>query len=127
MHSVKYFGIFQKHESTNLETNKTLNERDINFEVTSISEENFSISPLPNQNLNLSPVLQKSSTEYPSTPLKSKTKSLTEETCYNQPKASTPTPHKMAPIGQTTVSHLVPFKEPFHHVTIRNILTFPKC
>ena len=87
--------------------------RDINFEVTNISKENFNIKPLPNQSLNLSPVLQKSCTEYPSTPLKSKTKSLPEETFNNQPKASTPTPHKMAPIGQSTVSHLVPLKETF--------------
>ena len=64
----------------NLETNETLNERDINFEVTNISKENFNITPLPNQNLNLSPILQKSSTSYPSTALKSKTKSLLEET-----------------------------------------------
>ena len=53
-----------------LETNETLNEKDINFKVTNISEENFNITPLPNQNLNLSPVLQKSCTEYPSTPIK---------------------------------------------------------
>ena len=63
---------FRSMNPQNLETNKTLNERDINFEVTNISEENFNITPLPNENLNLnlSPVLQKSCTEYPSTPLK---------------------------------------------------------
>ena len=33
----------------NLETNETLNERDINFKVTNISEENFNITLLPNQ------------------------------------------------------------------------------
>ena len=98
-----------------------------NFEVTNISEENLNITPLPNQNLNLSQVLQKSCKEYPSTPLKSKIKSLLEETCNNQPKASKHTPHKLAPTAQTTVSHLVPLKETIHNVTIPNILTFPKC
>ena len=44
---------------------------------------------------------------------KSKTKYLPEETCNNQPKGLTSTPHKMAPIGQTTVSHLVPLKKAF--------------
>ena len=68
-----------------IETNETLNERDINFEVTNISKENFNIIPLPNQNLNLSPILQKLCTAYPSTALKSKTKSLPEETCNSQP------------------------------------------
>ena len=50
-----------------LETNETLNERDINFELTNISKENFNITPLTNQNLNLSTILQKSCTAYPST------------------------------------------------------------
>ena len=104
---------FRNMNPENLETNETLNERDINFEVTNISKENFNITPLPNQNLNLSPVLQKSCEEYPSTPLKSKTKSLPEETCNNQPKASPPTPHKMAPTAQTTIYHLVSLKETF--------------
>ena len=112
LNTLKYFRNMNMNPE-NLEINETLNERDINFEVTNISEENFNTTTLPNQNLNLSPVLQKTSTEYPSTPLKRKTKSLPEETCNNQPKASTPTPHKMAPIGQPTVSHLVPLKETF--------------
>ena len=93
------------------ETNGTLNERDINFEITNISEENLNITPLLNQNQKLSPVLQKPCKEYPSTPLKSKTKSLLDETSNNQP--TTPTPHKMGPTAQTTVSHLVPLKETF--------------
>ena len=97
----------------NLETNETLNETDINFEVTNASKENFNLTPIPNQTVNLSPVLQKSSTEYPSTPLKSKTKSLPEETCKNQPIVSTPNPNKMATTAQTIVSHLVPLKENF--------------
>ena len=58
-------------------------------------------------------MLQKSYEKYPSTPLKNKPRSLPEETCNNQPKASAPTPHKMAPTAQTTVSHLVPLKETF--------------
>ena len=69
---------FRNLNPENLETNETLNERDINFEVTNISKEDFNITPLPNQNLNLSPVLQKSCKEYPSAPLNSKTKSLPE-------------------------------------------------
>ena len=97
----------------NFETNETLNEKDINFEVTNISEENLNITPLPNENLKLSPLLQKLCREYPSTPLKSKLKSLPEETCNNHPRASTPIPHKTAPTSQTTVSHLVPLKETF--------------
>ena len=44
----------------NLETNETLNESDINFEVINTSKENFNLTPIPNQNL--SPVLRKSST-----------------------------------------------------------------
>ena len=98
---------FRSMNPQNLEANKTLNERDINFEVTNISEENLNITPLTNQNLNLSPVLQKSSINS----TKSKTKSLPEETCKNQPKASPPTPHKMVPTAQITVNHLVPLKE----------------
>ena len=110
LNTLKYFRAMNPEK---LETNDTLNERDINFEVTNISEENFNITSLPNQNLNLSPVLQKSCTEYPSTPIKNKAKSLHEETFNIQPKASTPTPHEMAPIGQSTVSYLVPLKETF--------------
>ena len=92
----------------NLKTNETLNERDINFEVTNISKESFNITPLPNQNLNLSPILQKScTTTYSSTPLKGKTKSIPDETCNNQPKASTPNPQKIPTTVQTTVIHLV--------------------
>ena len=45
--------------------------------------------------------------------LKSKAKSLPKQTCNNQQKAPTPTPHKMAPTAQTTVSYLVPLKETF--------------
>ena len=75
LNTLKYFRYMNPE---NLETNETLNETDINFEVTNISEEYFNIKPGPNQNLNLSPVFQKSCTEYPSTPLKSKTKSLPE-------------------------------------------------
>ena len=88
---------FRNMNPENLETNETLNERDISFEVTNISEENFNITPLPNQDRNPSPVLQNSCKEYPSTQLKSKTKSLPEETRNNQPKASRLTPHKMTP------------------------------
>ena len=91
---------FRSMNPENLETNKTLNERDISFEVTNISKENFNITPLANQNLNLSLILQISCTAYPSTPLKSKTKSILEETCNIQPKASTPNPHKIAIIPQ---------------------------
>ena len=104
---------FRNMNPEDIETNKTLNERDINFEVTNISKENFNIIPLPNLNLNVSPVLQKLCTAYPSTPLKNKTKSLPEETCNNQPKASTPNPQKMATAAQTTVCHLIPLKETF--------------
>ena len=107
------FEYFRNMNPENLETNETLNERDINFEVTNISKENFNITPLANQNLNLSPILQKSCTAYPSTPRKSKTKFLPEETCNIQLKASTPNPHKIAITAQTTVSHLVPLKESF--------------
>ena len=74
-----------------------LSERDINFDVTNISEEISNITPLPNQDLNLSSALQKICKEYQSTPLKRKSKSLPEKTCSNQPKASPPTPHKKAP------------------------------
>ena len=72
---------FRNMRPENLETNETLNETDINFEVTNTSKEIFNLTPIPNQNLNLSPALQKSSTTYPSTPLNSKTKSLPEKTC----------------------------------------------
>ena len=92
----------------NLETNETLNERDINFEVNNISKENFNVTTLPNQDLNLGQILQKPCTAYPSPPLKSKTKSLNKETCNNQPKESTPNPHQMTATAQTTVSQLVP-------------------
>ena len=84
----------------------------MDFEVNK-SKENFNLTPIPNENLNLSPVLQKLSTTYPSTPLKSKTKSLPEETCNKLPIASTPNPNKMATTAQTTVSHLAPLKESF--------------
>ena len=104
---------FRKMHPENLETNETLNETDINFEVAHTSKENFSLTPIPNQNLNLSPVLQKSSTTYPSTPLKSKTKSLPEEACNKLPITSTPNPNKMAATAQTTVSHLAPLTESF--------------
>ena len=97
----------------NLETSETLNEKDINFEVTNLIEENFNITLLPNQNLYLSPLLQKSCKVYPSTPLNSKTKSLPEETWNNQPNASTPTPHEMTPTAKTTNNHLVALKEVF--------------
>ena len=40
---------FRNINPENLETNETLNERDINFKVTNISEENFNITLLPNQ------------------------------------------------------------------------------
>ena len=112
----------------NPENFETLNGRDINFEVISISEENLNITPLPIQNLKLTPVLQKSCKS--STPLKSQTKSMPEQTCNNQPRASTPTPHKMTPTTQTTVSHLVPLKETFSsfnnpkHSNISKILIF---
>ena len=78
---------FRNTNLENLETNETLSERDINFEVTNISKENFNITPTPNKILNLSSIIQKSCTTYPSIPLKSKTKSLPEETCNSQPKA----------------------------------------
>ena len=57
LNTLKYF---RNMNSENLETNETLNERDISFEVNNIFEEQFNMTPLPNQNLNLSPVLQKS-------------------------------------------------------------------
>ena len=84
------FEYFRNMHPENLETNETLNETDINFEIANTSKENFNLTPIPNQNLNLSPVLQKSPTTYPSTPLKSKTKSLPEEACNKLPIASTP-------------------------------------
>ena len=117
---------FRNMNPENLETNETLNERDINFEVTNISKENFNITSVANQNQNLSPILQKSCTAYPSTPLKSKTKSLPEETCNIQPKASTPNPHKMAITAQTTVTHLVPLKETFSSCNNPKFLTSSK-
>ena len=106
-------GYFRNMNPGNLETNETLNKKDINFEVTNLSEENLNITLVPNQNLYRSPLLQKSCKVYPLTPLKSKTKSLPEEIWNNQPKASIPTPQKMAPTAKTIVSHLVPLKQVF--------------
>ena len=37
---------FRNMNPENLETNKTLNERDVNFQVANISKENFNIIPL---------------------------------------------------------------------------------
>ena len=110
LNTLKYF---RNMHPEKLETNETLNETDITFEATNTSKENFNLTLIPNQNLNLSTVLQKLSTTYPSTPLKSKTKSLPEETCNKLPIASAPNPNKMATTAQTTVSHLAPLKESF--------------
>ena len=54
LNTLKYFRDMNPEK---LETNETLNERDINFEVTNISKENLNITLLPNQNLKLRPVL----------------------------------------------------------------------
>ena len=70
--------------------------------------------------------MQKSCTACQSTPLKSKSKPLPEETCNNQPKASTPNPHEMATTVQTTVSHLVPVKETFSSCNNRKYLNSSK-
>ena len=78
------------------ERNETLNETDINLELTNTPKESFNITPIPNQVLILSPVLKKLYTVYPSTPLKCQKKSLPLQTCNNRSMELTPNPNKMA-------------------------------